>query len=103
MTKISGNTYPVKDQIKALGGKWDADQKAWMVPDGKAADARKLVAGAPKQPFTGAAKSASNYGPRKCVACGHVEERNRRGYLVGDRILASGECQSCYQERKMGY
>jgi hypothetical protein len=45
MTLITGNTYPVKDALKALGGKWDADRKGWMVPDAKAADARKLVAG----------------------------------------------------------
>lgn len=40
---------------------------------------------------------------RKCIACGHVEQRNSRGYVDGDRILRSGECQSCYEERKMGY
>lgn len=45
---ITGNTYPVKDAIKALGGRWDADSKCWMVPDAKAEEARKLVAGAPK-------------------------------------------------------
>ena len=29
---ISGNTYPVKDYIKAyLGGKWDSNAKAWIV------------------------------------------------------------------------
>lgn len=43
------------------------------------------------------------YRPTTCVVCGHVERRNRRGYVEGDRILRSGECQSCYEERKMGY
>lgn len=47
MTTITGNTYPVKDAIKALGGKWNADKKAWIVPDDKAEQARRLVAGAP--------------------------------------------------------
>lgn len=40
---ITGNTYPVKDQIKALGGRWDAERKAWMVPVERAAQARQLV------------------------------------------------------------
>lgn len=40
---ITGNTYPVKDQIKALGGHWNADRNwpyyylrsGWLVePDG---------------------------------------------------------------------
>jgi hypothetical protein len=28
----TGNTYPIRDAIKALGGKWDAGRKAWIVP-----------------------------------------------------------------------
>lgn len=26
---VTGNTYPVKDSIKALGGRWDAIAKGW--------------------------------------------------------------------------
>jgi len=30
--KLSGNTYPVKEYIKAyLGGKWDGNNKCWIV------------------------------------------------------------------------
>lgn len=30
--EISGNTYPVKDWIKAyLGGKWNSERKVWIV------------------------------------------------------------------------
>ena len=43
MIAITGNTYPVKDQIKALGGRWNSDRKAWMVPADKADQARALV------------------------------------------------------------
>lgn len=42
---ITGNTFPVKDQLRALGGRWNADRKAWMVPAEKADQARQLVAG----------------------------------------------------------
>ena len=41
---ITGNTYPIKDQLKALGGRWNPDQNAWMVPTEKADQARALVA-----------------------------------------------------------
>ena len=41
---ITGNTYPIKDQLKALGGRWNPDQKVWMVPTDKADQARALVA-----------------------------------------------------------
>lgn len=48
---IKGNTYPVKDELKALGARWDAEQKAWAVPSDRAEEARAIVAGAgPKTP-----------------------------------------------------
>lgn len=34
--KLSGNTYPVKEYIKAyLGGKWDSNSKSWIVDAAK--------------------------------------------------------------------
>jgi hypothetical protein len=39
---------------------------------------------------------------KKCRVCGTVERRNARGFLVGDWVR-NGECQSCREERKMGY
>lgn len=69
--EIQGNTYPVRDQLKALGGKWDASRKIWMVPANKAEEARRLVANAPVQPRRGAKSSSSSQrGPRVCKACG---------------------------------
>lgn len=58
---ITGNTYPVKDALKALGAKWDADRKCWTITDSKADRARKIVENAPAQ------KPAT---PGKCVKCG---------------------------------
>lgn len=45
---VTGNTYPVKDQIKALGARWNANMRGWMVPASKLEEARALVAGAPR-------------------------------------------------------
>ncbi len=99
---IAGNTFPVKDELKALGARWDAERKAWMVPASQADKARALVAGAPAS--NGKSGASSFRQSKKCVACGYVEKpRNVRGYVDGDRILRSGECQSCYEERKNGY
>ena len=98
MIAITGNTYPVKDQLKALGGRWNADQKAWMVPETKAEEARKLVAGS----TTTSTTHSTHFHPHKCIVCGVAERRNSRGYLEV-KIYRSGECQDCYEERKMGY
>ena len=43
---LVGNTFPIKDQIKSIGGHWDGDRKAWWVGTAKASDAEKLAAGA---------------------------------------------------------
>lgn len=110
MIAIVGNTYPVRDQLKALGGKWSAERKAWMVPDDKAEAANRLVAAVPvevktpgkcskcgktcKEPYTLCLNCKP--APTKCQVCGKKADRYTR-------IYRSGECGDCYEERKMGY
>lgn len=51
MHLVIGNTFPVKEQIKALGGKWNRAAQGWMLPDpDSAAQAEALVAAAPADP-----------------------------------------------------
>ena len=47
---ITGNTYPVKEQIKALGGKWSKAGQGWIVPAEVAEECRALVNNAPPTP-----------------------------------------------------
>lgn len=42
---ITGNTYPVRDQLRALGATWDAAEKAWMVHPDQAERAVTLAPG----------------------------------------------------------
>lgn len=83
MQAISGNTYPVKDQLKALGARWNPDQKAWMIADEKAAEARKIVSGA------GSTKSSTSRSNGKCHECGMPS----RGYY---------RCYDCSLEYRDG-
>jgi predicted Zn-ribbon and HTH transcriptional regulator len=91
---ITGNTYPVKDALKALGAKWNQDQKCWMVSEAKAAEAKRLVENASRAGYTLCLRA-----PTQCVVCGHKPRYGDRY----DRIYKSGECRDCYEERKMGY
>jgi hypothetical protein len=34
-TEVSGNTFPVRATIKAMGGEWMAATKSWIVNPGK--------------------------------------------------------------------
>lgn len=77
---ITGNTYPVRDQIKALGGRWNADRKAWVVPAAKAAEARQIVASAP-------AEARRHFS--RCADCGAPSQGWYR-------------CRDCNIERKVG-
>ena len=45
LVPIHGNTYPVKEGLKALGARWHADKKVWMIAFDKLEAANKLVAG----------------------------------------------------------
>jgi hypothetical protein len=60
MTTITGNTYPVKEAIKALDARvrWNKGAQGWDVPDEHADAARALVADA------GPARPRAARGPR---------------------------------------
>jgi hypothetical protein len=93
---ITGNTYPVKDQLKLLGAKWDGLKKAWLVDASRAEEAQALVAGAgPAKPRTGGGPP-----PTICKQCQVAASRY-------NRIYRSGICSQCYrddrEEAAMGY
>lgn len=44
MVEIRGNTYPVRGELRAMGGRWDSRSSAWYVPESVADAARSLVA-----------------------------------------------------------
>jgi hypothetical protein len=81
LVAITGNTFPVKDYLKALGARWNPETKAWMVAADKAATARKIVAGA----GSGAAKTSGKPHFSKCHDCG----RPSRGFY---------RCWDCKQD-----
>ncbi len=94
---ITGNTYPVKEQIKALGGRWNADRKVWLVPADKASAAQALVAGAPKSAYAPARNGGyirervygggSGSGGWTGCSCGSIEGRPR-----------ASDCRSCQHD-----
>ena len=43
---ITGNTYPVRAEMRALGGTWEARLQGWAVPTANAEKARAIVASA---------------------------------------------------------
>jgi hypothetical protein len=83
---VTGNTYPVKDSLKAMGGRWDAANKGWRVPTAKAAEAQALVTGAPRS----APRAVSTYrrsAPRG--RCGSREDEPR-----------DSDCASCRHDNE---
>lgn len=83
---ITGATYPVRDQLKALGGRWDALARGWRVPAARAAEARALVA--PQQVEKAAASRT-----HRMVEC---------GYGHGMRLDNDDLCSLCRHDCRSG-
>lgn len=45
LVPITGNTYPVKDALKAIGATWNTEKRSWMIAESKAEYARAIVSG----------------------------------------------------------
>lgn len=47
---LTGETYPVREQLKALGARWDPQQRAWSLPKDRLPEAQALLtAGSPQK------------------------------------------------------
>ena len=93
---VTGNTYPVKDQIKALGGRWDANEKGWRVAAAKAGEARQLVEGAPKSAPRASSGRGRNWDAGRFNGYG----RPRGGYVKA--CISGGNCSSIGSGKSCG-
>src|SRR3990167_1264964 len=82
MVLITGNTYPVKDQLKSLGARWDAGKKGWLVSPEKADQAKSIVESTGGRKFGGSA--SGRFGRRTGCSCGSIEDYPR-----------ASDCWSC--------
>lgn len=78
---LGGNTYPLRGEIKAMGGRWDAERKTWWVAVDRRADAERLLT---QQP-------AAAYRPGlDAVVAGRVTHMTREFYLAGKPAADGG-------------
>lgn len=87
---FGGDTYAAKEQIKAIGGHWDADRRAWWVGKGKLADAERLC------------KSAPEPKPRIEGRCSDCGKECKAPYTLcwdckGKRDQRAGKCAKCHE------
>lgn len=70
MPLITGNTYPVRVELRGLGGTWNKAMQGWDVPEDKAEEARAIVAAAPAQERRSHSRPRSCPSRRtRCAAC----------------------------------
>lgn len=90
---LRGNTFPIKDAIRAAGGKWDRDAGAWWT--GKREVAEQLVAGAAATPVAAKAPG-SDRGSRddkvsdETVILARVTYRGRPALLLWEGATSRG-------------
>jgi len=82
---LVGDTFPIKDAIKAIGGHWDGDRRAWWVGAAKMADAEALAG---KAAAPGAASPPANADDVKVI--GKAEYKGRNYYVRWAGICKSG-------------
>lgn len=86
-TYITGNTYPVRDSIRAIGAHWDAARKAWWTA--KRADAEALVAslGKPQAESEAADSQPKREAPGESATVAGRAEYKGKTYYVAGRIV----------------
>ena len=60
LSLITGNTYPHRQALRAMGGRWNSFAQGWEVPAEVAKQARALVAGSVARPAPRASRYQSN-------------------------------------------
>lgn len=71
MVEIGGNTYPVRDQLRALGGRCErrGSRWVWLVPEARAAEAKRIVAEAAAATGGGTARRGGGRAGHVCETC----------------------------------
>jgi hypothetical protein len=75
---IVGNTYPVRDAIRAAGAHWDGERKAWWT--GKKEEAEQLIA---RLNQSAAAQSKTPRDGLNSVVAGRAEYKGKTYYIAG--------------------
>lgn len=67
MIELRGNTYPIRQQLKALGCRWDKERRIWLAPPEAAKQAQDLV---DTQPAPERLQGGRAVPQRRCWECG---------------------------------
>jgi hypothetical protein len=92
MVRIFGNTFPIKDALKKLGGRWNSVDRCWMVPEAVQGEALLLVASAPKPERMESGRAVEM---RRCWECGRAATRaevRRNGGDWNEGVCGAGSC-----------
>lgn len=79
MKTITGNTYPVREALRALGGTWNKEAQGWDVPDDKAEEAAALVTAAGPSTYTPRPRRFNPRSGYTRFSSGATTYRNPRG------------------------
>lgn len=81
LVRIHGNTYPVREELKTIGARWDTELRVWMISPHLLDQADEIVAiGEPMESCDDRFYS----GPRcYCINCGEPYEANKQCWQSG--------------------
>ncbi len=103
---VEGKTFFIKDRLRAMGGHWDPDKKAWWVSSAKETDLAKLLDAAAKdagKPGYGQTFKAEK--PGTCSKCGGpIIKGNKVRYRYPEKAIEHEDCEraAAFVARKEG-
>jgi hypothetical protein len=101
MVEVTGNTYPVKEELKALGARWDNIGRVWRVPENKLQEAQRIVARGPLPNNPPWNSPGQHQGPGRPTADNPYETDEERRYREHQQAVASGrhrqEIRCCWE------
>lgn len=78
---FQGNTFPIKDQLRAAGAKWDAEKKAWWT--GQADVAERLTSASPVAPTAPSSSPTREAPGLDATVSGRAEYKGHTYYVAG--------------------
>jgi superfamily I DNA/RNA helicase len=82
---LVGNTYPVKDRLKNLGARWNAEDRCWMIRSDLAATAREMISPTPSAAPTTPRADVSWSDEQKAIFAWFAEGVGARNLVVQAR------------------
>lgn len=100
LVPIRGNTYPIRSQLREMGGEFDRAAKVWMIPANRVADVKELLEPAPSKAAKAAKAKPSSSSPSAEPDIKTLDELMRAQFArLQNEVLFAGKWDAAAESR----